>query len=134
MNLLDELTGNAYRIQRTAPGTRVSFAIDGEEAEEKRLEEEGRRQNDGHIPARELVLASLRDGRAQFEMEVCRVTELAHPTVINNLRKLRARGLVETHYVGTFRLWSRPDRPSRDDPPSLCSEPHVCSPTHGGDE
>ena len=40
-------------------------------------------------------------------MEISRVTDLAYPTVINNLRKLRAMGLVETHHVGTFRLWSR---------------------------
>lgn len=107
MNLLAELTANAYAIDRKAPGKRVTFAVEGEEAEEMLLEQEGSRQNRDHIPARELVMAALRSGRAQFEMEVCRVTELAHPTVIYNLRKLRERGEVEAHYVGTFRLWSR---------------------------
>jgi len=107
VNLLAELTANAYQIDRRAPGKRVTFAMDGEEAEERALEEHGSRQNSDHIPARELVMAALRSGRAQFEMEVCRVTDLSYPTVINNLRKLRAIGLVETHHVGTFRLWSR---------------------------
>lgn len=107
MNLLTELTANAYQIDRRAAGKRVTFAIDGEEAEERRLEIEGSRQNRDHIPARELVMAALRNGRAQFEMEISRVTDLSYPTVINNLRKLRALGLVETHHVGTFRLWSR---------------------------
>ncbi len=107
MNLLAELTANAYQIDRRALGKRVTFAVDGEEAEEALLEVEGVRQNRDHIPARELVMAALRNGRAQFEMEIGRVTDLAYPTVINNLRKLRAMGLVETHHVGTFRLWSR---------------------------
>ena len=107
MNLLAELTANAYLIDRAERGKRVSFALDGEEAEERALEEHGSCQNEGRITARELVMTALRDGRAQFEMEICRVTELAHPTVIYNLRKLRERGDVEAHYVSTFRLWSR---------------------------
>ena len=107
MNLLAELTANAYRIERRERGARVSFALEGEEAEERLLEAEGSRQNRDPIPARELVMAALRSGRAQFEMEISRVTDLSYTTVINNLRKLRALGLVETHHVGTFRLWSR---------------------------
>ena len=107
MNLLAELTAKAYQIDRRASGKRVTFAVEGEEAEEVLLEQEGSRQNRDHIPARELVMAALRSGRAQFEMEISRVTDLSYPTVINNLRKLRAMGLVETHHVGTFRLWSR---------------------------
>lgn len=107
MNLLAELTANAYQIDRRASGKRVTFAVEGEEAEERALEEHGSCQMQGRISARELVMAALRNGRAQFEMEIGRVTDLAYPTVINNLRKLRAMGLVETHHVGTFRLWSR---------------------------
>lgn len=114
MNLADELTGNAYRIERRERGIRVTFALDGEEAEERRLEREseavnpyGTRHMVNGIPKRELVLAALRDGRAQFESEITRVTDLAHATAMRVLHQLRVEGVVEFHHVGRFRLWSR---------------------------
>jgi len=111
VNLLDELTGNACQIQRTARGERVSFALDGEEAEEVRLEREAakltRYQSGKPEPAREVIFASLREGRAIFEGDITHVTGLSHPTVVRILRELRRVGEVEFHHVGDFRMWSR---------------------------
>lgn len=139
MNLLEELTGNAYRVERRARGIRVTFALDGEEAEELRLEREGgvvnpygTRHMVNGIPKRELVLVALREGRAIHEADIPRVTGLSHATTIKTLHKLRREGEVEFHHVGNFRLWSRPQTRTTpaDDPDCIRAVAHVRSPAH----
>ena len=126
MNLLDELTANAYQIDRKSRGERVSFLMEGEEVEESRMEREAAKQQWAQFgkrePAREVILAALREGRARFESDITHVTGLSHPTVIRILRDLRGAGEVEFHHVGNFRMWSRTR--AADDPQSHGAPSH----------
>ncbi len=118
MTLLEELLGKALHIRHKLTGRKVVLALDEPTAEERAKVEEAARKaakrekltGSAVADSRLLVLAALRDGRARFEGEICEVTSLRHATVQNVIHRLRRQGMVEQHYVGNFRLWSRTTR------------------------
>lgn len=120
MSLLEELLGRPIHVRKGLSGRRVTFALDGEIAHERKLVEEdarerAKREAADFVPSsrptiacsRHLVLAALRDGRARFEGDICEVSGLRHFTVVNALHRLRRKGEAEQHFVGNYTLWSR---------------------------
>lgn len=115
MTLLEELTGKKLHIRHGLTGRRVVLSLDEPTAEEReKVEEEARKAakrekltGNPLADSRLLVMAALRDGRARFEGEIAELTSLRHATVMNVLHRLRNKGDVEQHYVGSFRMWGR---------------------------
>lgn len=112
MTLLEELLGLSLHWRKRLTGRRVTTALPLELEHERKLVEEAAIEaaleaaENGRASAPFLVMASLRDGRARFEGDLCELTGLRHATVMNNLHRLRRAGEVEQTYVGSFRLWS----------------------------
>lgn len=112
-SLLADLLGKPVHIRHKLAGRRVTFALEGELAEERiaveqtAREEAFRAAETGRVvPGQYLVLAALRDGRARFDSDICAVTGLRSTTVDAILSRLREAGEVEKTHVANFRLWS----------------------------
>ena len=107
MSLLDDLCG-AYRIPQPR-GRVVSFALDGELAEEREAEREleaKRLTRWGKVPSRQRILTALEGGRAYMDGQICEAADLSWETVRPELYRLCGAGLVEEISIGGFRMWA----------------------------
>jgi len=121
-SLLEELAGRNLWFSPGLPGRRVTFALDGELADERKavevearrvaaLSADGPRPNAGH-----LIRLALRDGRARYESDIVQMTTLRPITVEQELRRMRKAGDAESIHVGRHKLWaltSRPEAPEQ---------------------
>lgn len=119
-SILDDMMGRPVHIRHKLAGRRVTFALEGELAEERMAVEQTAREDafraaetGSVVPGQYLVLAALRDGRARFESDLVTVTGLRVTTVDSILSRLREAGDVEKTHVGNFKLWSLTARPAQ---------------------